>query len=44
VVEGFAMPVKVSVDDKPAAFVYPTEKWKTVSGKTLKADRNFYIN
>ncbi|NBA88748.1 M1 family peptidase [Emticicia sp. CRIBPO] len=44
VVDGFAMPVKVSVDDKPATFVYPTEKWKTVSGKTLKADRNFYIN
>ncbi len=42
VIVGFDMPVKVAVDGKEQ-MLYPTTAWKTVKGKTLVADRNFYI-
>lgn len=42
VVAGFDMPVKVAVDGKEQV-LYPTTSWKSVKGKTLVADRNFYI-
>jgi aminopeptidase N len=43
-VEGFDMPVKVSVDGEKMEFIYPTTSWKTIKGKTdLKVDENFYV-
>ena len=43
VVAGFDMPVKANIDDKEI-MIYPTTDWKSVKGKTLKVDRNFYVN
>jgi len=48
VVEGFEMPVKVSLNPNSFTLIYPGSKWKTVavSGVTednFKADPNFYI-
>ena len=43
VVAGFDMPVKANIDDKET-MIYPTTDWKSVKGKTLKVDRNFYVN
>jgi hypothetical protein len=42
VVAGFDMPIKVSIDGMEQ-FVYPTTDWKKLKGKTLKVDRNFYV-
>jgi aminopeptidase N len=43
VIDGFNMPIKVVVDGKEQ-MLHPTQKWKTVKGKTLVKDRNFYVN
>jgi aminopeptidase N len=43
VVPGFEMPIKVSVDGVEQ-FVYPTPDWKKIKGKSMKADRNFYVD
>jgi aminopeptidase N len=43
VVEGFNMPVKVSIDGKEQ-FVFPTTEWKKSKGIKLSIDRNFYID
>jgi aminopeptidase N len=43
VVPGFEMPIKVSVDGVEQ-FVYPTPDWKKIKGKSIKADRNFYVD
>ncbi len=43
VVEGFNMPVKVSIDGKEQ-FVFPTTEWKKTKGDKLSIDRNFYID
>jgi len=48
VVEGFNMPVKVSLSPGIFSFIYPTEKIQTIAVKdiqetTFKADPNFYI-
>lgn len=43
VVPGFQMPIKVSVDGVEH-FVYPTTDWKKIKGKSMKADRNFYVD
>lgn len=42
VIEGFDMPVKVAIDGKEQ-LLYPTTTWKSVKGKALIANRNFYI-
>ncbi len=45
VVDGFDMPVKVTVGGKEA-FIYPTTSWKTMkakAGNSLVVDRNFYV-
>ncbi|ADQ17015.1 Peptidase M1 membrane alanine aminopeptidase [Leadbetterella byssophila DSM 17132] len=42
VIDGFDMPVKVAVDGKEQ-YIYPSTSWKSIKGKTLVADRNFYI-
>lgn len=43
-VEGFDMPVKVMVDGGKEEFIYPTNTWKTMKGKSeLKVDENFYV-
>jgi aminopeptidase N len=43
-VEGFDMPVKVTVDGGKEEFIYPTTTWKTIKGKfELKVDENFYV-
>jgi aminopeptidase N len=42
-VEGFAMPIKVSLDNGKEEFITPTSDWKKVRAKTLKVNRNFYI-
>ncbi|GHB68270.1 M1 family metallopeptidase [Persicitalea jodogahamensis] len=47
VVDGFDMPVKVSLADGKAQFIYPATTWKTMktNGKVaLTIDRNFYVN
>jgi aminopeptidase N len=43
-VDGFDMPIKVSVDGGKEEFIYPTTSWKTLKGKSeLKIDENFYV-
>lgn len=42
VIDGFDMPVKVAIDGKEQ-MLYPTTAWKSVKGKSLVPDRNFYI-
>ncbi len=46
VVEGFAMPLRVFVDEQPL-WLNPTSEWKTEkanpSATTFKVDRNFYV-
>lgn len=42
VIDGFQMPIKVMIDNKEQ-FIHPTTKWKTIKGKSLIPDRNFYI-
>ncbi len=43
-VEGFDMPIKVSVDGGKMDFIYPETTWKTLKGKKdLKIDENFYV-
>ncbi len=47
VVDGFDMPVKISMAGGKAQFIYPTTSWKTMKadGETaLAIDRNFYVN
>lgn len=47
-IDGFNMPVKVNTGKE--LFIYPTEKWKSITlarnhdGKTFRVDRNFYIH
>ncbi|KIO76623.1 peptidase M1 [Pedobacter lusitanus] len=48
VVNGFSMPVKVSLTPGNFSFIYPAEQWKTVNVKDITegnfiADPNFYI-
>jgi aminopeptidase N len=48
VVEGFDMPVKVSLQPDTFTLIYPTDKWKTIAvtgidDTSFKADPNFYI-
>jgi aminopeptidase N len=46
VVEGFDMPVKISIAGGKETMLNPTTDWKTLkvkSGKTLTVDRNFYV-
>jgi hypothetical protein len=43
VIPGFQMPIKVSVDGVEQ-FVYPTPDWKKIKGKSMKVDRNFYVD
>ncbi|MBB6274506.1 aminopeptidase N [Pedobacter cryoconitis] len=48
VVEGFNMPVKVTLGKDNFNFIYPTTTWKTIAIKDIsetdfKADPNFYI-
>ncbi|MBT8238105.1 MAG: M1 family metallopeptidase [Croceitalea sp.] len=44
VVENFDMPIRVFIKDK-AHWLFPSSEWKTekLKGKTIKFDRNFYI-
>ena len=46
VIEGFVMPIRVFVDDKPL-WLEPTEEWQTekadANASTFKVDRNFYV-
>ena len=42
--EGFDMPVKVTVDGGKEEFIYPITSWKSIKGKSeLKVDENFYV-
>ncbi|SEA87971.1 M1 family metallopeptidase [Pedobacter hartonius] len=48
VVEGFEMPVKVTLKPGAFTFIYPTSQWKEagvteITADTFKADPNFYI-
>ncbi len=42
VIDGFDMPVKAVIDGKEQ-MLYPTTVWKSVKGKILVPDRNFYV-
>ena len=42
VVLGFDMPIKVNLDGTEQ-FISPTTDWKKMKGKSLKVDRNFYV-
>jgi aminopeptidase N len=43
-VDGFDMPVKVTVDGGKEEFIYPTSTWKTIKSKSeLKVNENFYV-
>jgi hypothetical protein len=47
-VEGFSMPVRISLDGKNFQFIFPTTQWQTfkistTSSKDFRVDRNFYI-
>ncbi|MCX7550155.1 M1 family metallopeptidase [Xanthomarina sp. F2636L] len=44
IVEKFAMPIKVSIDNKEQ-WIHPTAEWKTlaIEGSDLKIDPNFYV-
>lgn len=47
-VDGFNMPVKVSFNDQPPVFIFPTNEWKNMpviaaGPKRLTVDRNFYV-
>jgi aminopeptidase N len=47
-VEGFSMPVKISLDGKNFQFIFPTKQWQSLKistshQKMLLVDRNFYI-
>jgi aminopeptidase N len=42
-VEGFEIPLKVSLDGGKAQIIKPTSDWKKLKAKTLIVDRNFYI-
>ena len=42
VVDGFDLPVKVKIDEKEQ-MIYPTTRPKTIKGKSITVDRNFYI-
>lgn len=47
IVDGFAMPLRIFVDDKPT-WISPTSEWKTETvdknSDGFKVDRNFYID
>ncbi len=45
VVEGFDMPLKISIDGKEFQFIYPNTAWKSMKfkGKSIKIDENFYV-
>ncbi|WP_434036370.1 M1 family metallopeptidase [Formosa sp. 4Alg 33] len=45
IVNGFDMPIQVTIDDKPQ-WITPTEAWKTipVKNKALDVDKDFYVN
>lgn len=47
-VEGFDMPLKVTLDDEGYSFIYPTSKWQETdlslsNPDNFKIDKNFYI-
>ncbi len=45
-IEGFDMPVKVSVDNGPMDFIYPATSWKTLDKSNVSdiaLDNNFYV-
>ncbi len=44
-VDGFDMPVKVSINGEKMDFIYPTTGWKALKkeAKGLKLDENFYV-
>jgi len=47
-VDGFDMPLKVSFNNEPSIFIFPTVEWKNMSitmtkSKRLTVDRNFYV-
>lgn len=42
VIDGFDMPVKAVIDGKEQ-MLYPATAWKSVKGKSLVPDRNFYV-
>lgn len=44
-VDGFNMPVKVTIRDKGSRFIYPTTDWKTLKVKAaeIEVDPDFYI-
>jgi aminopeptidase N len=47
-VNGFNMPLKISIGNRKVNFIYPEIKWKTLKitgdNADLAVDRNFYIN
>lgn len=48
-INGFDMPIKVSLKPDTFEFIYPTSKWKTIKTKDMtaeafKTDPNFYIS
>lgn len=43
VIDGFAMPVNVSIDGSELQRIYPTTDFQELSGKKLEIDKNFYV-
>lgn len=44
VVNGFAMPVKVTFDGTENQLIMPTTEWKKAKATTLEIDENFYVS
>ena len=47
-VDGFSMPLKITLDDKNYQFIFPTTQWQkiedcAINPKDFRVDRNFYI-
>mgnify|MGYP003524696889 FL=1 len=46
-VNGFDMPVRITLGNQPSKLIFPTTQWKTLKvkgDKTLSVDRNYYVN
>jgi hypothetical protein len=43
VIDGFDMPVKVSVDGGEPQLIKPTTVFQELKGKKLEIDKNFYV-
>lgn len=44
IVEGFEMPLRVSIDNRKNQEIYPSCKWKKVKGKFLQVNKDYYVD